>query len=737
MSPSPTRHHELRIHGVSGTAPRDTLYTDPVAVTSSVRGTSVYEPRRDDPRFETRAFRWGNLTSGSRVTALWLLLAPFAIANAAGWMTGWRKDPTHPATTPTDPGAWHTTTGRAAVRCAGMALTLLLTAQALTAIIFLPSLWNRGDQSIEIFFLTISPPGWDEHSVVVGLTVISVFFLYGLAWLSTRTHFEEMKAKTKPRSLLLGGPAPMVETHEDYGSGTIFPADTATRGDPGGTMISDPGMWTVHPMLHRLRRIHFGLSVGVVAIYLAVASDVLTLGAALALVGSAIALLGLLTTFAPRAWVTWALTTVVPHLGLAGVITMIVVVGLSTRHVELDQIHPLVFGISLLLGVFSLISLFAGPLSVGALVLATFIGSTLGASASVFLDRLFATNTLISSGIGWVAGAMFVFAGFLLLVVAWGATRGSAEETMGATSPLPRICPPPGNGLLYALWQKVPLIRSKHPAERSASQQYLLMVGRRIELQGRHIFHASAVFGLVAFGYAMYRVVDYTISSPQVSGPLGGITSMALGPAEGWLVAAGMSVVLLPIGYFAFRSIRTGWSSDQKGAGRRRQVGILWDLGSFWPRWYHPLAPPGYGPSAIKDLDETLRRQPVPVVLGAHSQGSLIAAVTLAQSADHDDVHLVTYGSQIGILYPRMFPNVGIPELAEEVVSRAGRWVNLWRETDPIGGHYVDLPGVENQRASPEQGQGHSNHEVTLDYCRLRADLAGIPSLPECRRVYG
>ena len=79
---------ELRVHGMSGTPPRDLLYSDPVSYDRSDPYARIYESNRDGR--EVKAFHWGSLTSGSRITAFWLLLSPFMLANLAGWMASTR-----------------------------------------------------------------------------------------------------------------------------------------------------------------------------------------------------------------------------------------------------------------------------------------------------------------------------------------------------------------------------------------------------------------------------------------------------------------------------------------------------------------------------------------------------------------------------------------------------------------------------------------------------------------------
>ncbi|HEX6219717.1 MAG TPA: hypothetical protein VF115_01345, partial [Acidimicrobiia bacterium] len=101
---------ELRVHGVSGTPPRSLLYNDPVTYDQGPDLAKVYEPLRDD--WDVKAFHWGSLTSKSSLTAFWILLAPFAMANVAGWMSE-------------SPNIW----SRIWIRVAGLSLTGIFFAQ--------------------------------------------------------------------------------------------------------------------------------------------------------------------------------------------------------------------------------------------------------------------------------------------------------------------------------------------------------------------------------------------------------------------------------------------------------------------------------------------------------------------------------------------------------------------------------------------------------------------------------
>lgn len=169
-----------------------------------------------------------------------------------------------------------------------------------------------------------------------------------------------------------------------------------------------------------------------------------------------------------------------------------------------------------------------------------------------------------------------------------------------------------------------------------------------------------------------------------------------------WLTTAGSFAVgalilwLITVGRNAYRS-----------PGLRRTVGILWDVGTFWPRAVHPLAPPCYTERVIPDLLDRVRwlapGDDDVVVLSAHSQGTIIAAALVLQ-LDPDErgrIRLLTYGSPLQRVYARYFPayfgsvtlrRVGrvLParKPADQPVGTGANWPwrNLFRPSDPIGG---------------------------------------------------
>jgi hypothetical protein len=132
----------------------------------------------------------------------------------------------------------------------------------------------------------------------------------------------------------------------------------------------------------------------------------------------------------------------------------------------------------------------------------------------------------------------------------------------------------------------------------------------------------------------------------------------------------------------------------------RRGINVVWDVVSFWPHSAHPFVPPAYSQFAVHDLLRRIRfhlglldlkpdRIASSVVVSAHSQGSLIAFASMLWLPPQQlaRVGLVTYGSQLQVAYPRGFPAYVDFGLVTQVQESLGcRWVNLYRETDPIAG---------------------------------------------------
>lgn len=135
----------------------------------------------------------------------------------------------------------------------------------------------------------------------------------------------------------------------------------------------------------------------------------------------------------------------------------------------------------------------------------------------------------------------------------------------------------------------------------------------------------------------------------------------------------------------------------------RRSIGVIWDVGTFWPRAAHPLAPPSYAERAVPQLQTRAAglmalaaddpRRMDAVILSGHSQGAVLSAAAVLQMPAQwrRRTWLFSYGCQLERLYGRVFPAffgpVRLRAVAESLCEDGGtvRWTNFWRRTDPLG----------------------------------------------------
>jgi hypothetical protein len=163
----------------------------------------------------------------------------------------------------------------------------------------------------------------------------------------------------------------------------------------------------------------------------------------------------------------------------------------------------------------------------------------------------------------------------------------------------------------------------------------------------------------------------------------------------------------------------------------RRGIGVLWDVGTFWPRWFHPLAPPTYSDRAVTALVRRIEAAGTsghrPLLVAAHSQGSVIAGTAVlgaSRDADLRQVALLTFGSPWHRLYAEFFPAYFHDPATGALQARLpGRWRNLYRPTDPIGGG-VGHAEVDVPLLSDPFGRGHSGYWLEDAYDQEVAALA-------------
>jgi len=209
------------------------------------------------------------------------------------------------------------------------------------------------------------------------------------------------------------------------------------------------------------------------------------------------------------------------------------------------------------------------------------------------------------------------------------------------------------------------------------------------------------------------------------------------------LVAWSITTGVFLIGLFALALVALGRFAY--GDGRiRRLVGVLWDIGTFWPRAAHPLAPPCYAERVVPDLLYRIKGWDLSpngsgTILSGHSQGSVIAAATVFQLPDDEvnKVTLLTYGSPLRRLYAHYFPvyfgEDHLLRLAERV-----DWLNLWRQTDAIGSDMeLGMVGVDIELTDPagfDRRPGDPEYPAILGHSDYHGDPGYQAALELIRR---
>lgn len=165
-------------------------------------------------------------------------------------------------------------------------------------------------------------------------------------------------------------------------------------------------------------------------------------------------------------------------------------------------------------------------------------------------------------------------------------------------------------------------------------------------------------------------------------------------PDASWLLTMS-SWILAGLPVIGLIALRKAYSNRES----RRKLGVLWDVGTFWPRRFHPFAPPSYSERAVPELHERMRLatdKSRTAILAGHSQGSVVSFAVIASSPlkGREKIVLATHGSPLGTLYHRYFPayfrtqefrDVATALAAGNVADGRG-WRNFHRLTDPIGG---------------------------------------------------
>jgi hypothetical protein len=676
------------------------LYTDPVSSDPATEHTRVFRRRPADRTtdangvdhdFEATAFHWGGLTTGHWLTAFWILLGPFAFANVAGWMT-----------------TRNTRIAHTAIRLAGLSLTALFVVQL-------------GYLFVEVA-PALAPEPWRRATILISFPVYLILFVVGIVmWLSTQSHFHGFGWSQRLR-LTMG-----------WRRSDLLPprywVNTSLAGsqwdDPAGAHLDAPEMWGEHAILHRLRRIHLAGGVGVMTALMGAGTDMNWLRWIALLTAVLSMALIVLTGTNPRSRLVQSLTAWSPIIAITGWAVGYGSLFGGVPSAPWPGLHETTFAVALALGATGVAVITAGWVSLGVVVVGTLFGSSLGAGIGFIAEKLARIDYLTNNGGGWVAVAML----FLVLTLGLTATLASfgPDPTPKDRTVMTMLRRVTGRApLLFAVAGLYGIVAgavafyvgcrngcspeslASPPPESPAHQAFLILFGALVVLVVVRTFpikpKTAVLIGLVGGGFL------WAFDAGRL--PVIGFGRVGIHPNDPVELAKAF-ILVLP----ATLVLRSLIGSFRSGTSNR-QVGILWDVASMWPRWFHPLAPPAYGPKVITALGDTLETSP-PRLLEAHSQGSAIAVLTLDQIDQPGELALITYGSPLGHLYEPLFPETGVRDLISRVEDKVA-WVNLWRDDDPVGG---DPLGLSSGDVLATDGEGHSGYEVTSAFREARHRL--------------
>ncbi|WP_369142776.1 hypothetical protein [Streptomyces sp. R44] len=778
---------ELLVHGVGGATP-ESMLDDPRTVRVTGDRTAAVFRRGEDldaedhpERYAARpvpeAYCWSNLTSGDGARALWLLLLPFMVANLAHWMRP-----------PAEGRPGLVRLYGVLVRLVALTLTVLLTAAACEVALDLTA-WQCAatpactDAYSWLGFLSEGRGGWwSLPGRRLALAALVPTALVGLLWYLSNRTWSAYEAQRPPT----GYDAPATEPRPD-GTDTTSTADTtgtadteaADAADPAGPVelrpaLGRPGFWYGRRLVARLRAAHTAAGFLTVAAALVTATARADAGAP-----------------GPRSVLGWVLRAAVVVLAVV-VVWVVCRRGRSERRLDLRLERALVSWLpaaSLVLLVLTAVHAgWARPLrpSSGTLPGDAVFGAltlvqgglvvALGVVA-LLLQRPRRDPRTALRGLGGPAVAMLACA--LAGVMSGGVAQRVADWLDGpAGHGDVRIGPP-----VLLSWQAsvIPVLLLLLLAPAALLGVRTLLDARRLRPSVEADFAAAderdpVRTGQIAAGRARASLTD---SAPVLVGVVSGAT-LLLGagsvagawasgnvpgrafdgahPAIASLASATQALGSWMIG-LGFLLFVTWGRRAYRDASARRTIGILWDVGTFWPRAAHPFAPPCYAERAVPDLTWRMSSWTGGtggrLVISGHSQGSVLAAAAVwqLQPATRGRVALLTYGSPLERLYGRWFPAYFGPEALRALNRTVHCWSNLYRATDPIGGP-VRVPAEDGRPAVdgevlldpvaygrtrahplPEPILGHSDYQADPAFARHRSELLDRlpPALPHQR----
>ncbi|MET7401529.1 hypothetical protein ABZS66_49415 [Dactylosporangium sp. NPDC005572] len=717
---------ELRVHGVSGTPPTSMLGHPHVARVSGDAQAGCYRRRwesklvsADTEERRLEAYSWGGLTAGGGSRALWLLLTPFLLVNVAFWA--------RPDTGPR-PGRLAGAAGRAGAaiqRLFALSITLVAAIAAVAASMDLigwqcirPDGRSCTDRVSWLGFLTWH---WlDSPGRRLALTALFPLAAIGLLWWLANKTWRETEAVRVPAAT----------------PGTDQPA----------TLLEDRRLWNGTGPVRRLRAVHVTAWLAVVGIFLLTpfarhwptlhgrfpAAEVLLAGSLVLLAASVVLACLPSMTDRPRPdqddepdHRRWDLYRTLPLIALAVDVAALVVLwlpGLSrpdpTPGAPRAPLPWLATTVEFVAGA-QLVLLVAAAVAVAAMrrrTPAAADGPQPPAGRPVAAPPAwYGLGTVVFMMLGGALAAAYAAALVLTVAHAVGkpqtADRGVDPFVVAMPYFWAAALSVPVAVLVVVLavvgWVRIRRgttammadVRSAYPATDDDPRRTRAIAGiwarAFVGDTGRSV---AGIFVAVLAALVTAAAVLYLRDANLIS------------VHAPWMVNVGDIL----IGAFAAGLLYVG-RQTYRNPRFRRSVGVLWDLGTFWPRATHPLAPPCYAERAVPDLLTRIRHlgRHGRVLLSCHSQGTVIGlAVVMQLTYDESrSVGLLTYGSPLRRLYARFFPAYfNLPALLHagaylhgpppDITDQARRrwpWRNLYRPSDPIGGPiFMTYPLTDN-----------------------------------------
>ncbi|MCI0688147.1 MAG: hypothetical protein L0Y54_13050 [Sporichthyaceae bacterium] len=736
MANSRERDLELRVHGVLGSSPENTLNYPHVQLVAGGKLVGFYRkayPEETIPPLgpPVEAYSWGNLTVGAAARAFWLLLLPFTLVNTAFWMRPREVTKTGPGSTGIGirflSRVWD-----ASARLLALSLTAMLVLGAAGVGMDLLGWQCAGEGrtcgATRSWLRPFTAEGafWEQPgrrltvAVLVPLAVLAV-----LAYLAHKT-WVRYEAQQPPK-----------------------PDEPPQSPRPP---LADPGFWRGEQPLRRAGMAH--ITIGVAAVTTLLTWPTYNFDRSVRDTGG-MYLGRFVLTLAAAAAVGAAILVVFPRF---------LTRARSALTDDLAIIPPSVAGIALVLGVWHAMQDRPGWVSSGRLPgLGGLLTALIAVQVAIVLVFIVTTLVLrqtapttgkraafrglaapVIATLGWYLGAAFT-AGVSFQAADWL----DSQATPTAAAPAPEIAgrsdaePPEiyawgafgftvevavlvlvALGVLLLAWTR--LRRARAAVRREYGEALADAHPRRTRAialartLGTLVDDAPwFLFALVAPATVLAAITAWSVLTHH-GRPLDWIGS---GESD-WrsLVDSATTTGVFLISVFVLALVAVGRYAY--GDGRiRRLVGVLWDIGTFWPRSAHPLAPPCYAERVVPDLMHRIQGwdpNGAGTILSGHSQGSVIAAATVFQLSDDEvsKVTLLTYGSPLRRLYARYFPAYFGEDQLQLLADRVD-WLNLWRRTDSIGSD-VDLGvvGVDIELTDPA---GFDRRPGDPDYPRINA----------------